>query len=584
MLPALAQSRPFVRVRRVAGDAAASFEAFGKVHIEAADDVSDVAARACAAFGWGAAPAHLYLAAAGGVDEPTAAVQRDALAGARLQGGWPLARAGVASGAWLLAATGAAAAAAAAAPTPLEVFFEALGAASHDATARSLTLAPDAGAVWGGAAGGGRVLFVRECYAALDAAVAASRFALVRGTPGVGKSMFALFHVWRALQRGGGGAVVYDYAVETTRKLRVILEGGAARSVKPRLIERLLHVPSTLYVADGTAPSESSCRTLVVTSPKRDVWKNWAKVTPVEKFFVPPFDAAEMERCRALCFPALNAAAVARAFDIWGGSARLVLLQHVEAAAPAFQREAAAALTFDALASVVHDLAAAGSASDDTPQRVVHMVPADDLRSFCLRFASPHMRDLFYDLMQLAGAARVREFVAAAEASPAMAPLRGQLFERLALAALCRAGTLQIFALGDSARSAPAPETLFDRSMILFRDVDEAAGSVRRCQGAGETPPLCRPRAANFPTWDAAAIDDGRRLTLYQATVGSEHDVKAEGLALAEPLGALSTGPVRFVFVVPPRGGPCKAAPLPHLPAWLASRGLEQFTLEVDLA
>jgi hypothetical protein len=311
------------------------------------------------------------------------------------------------------------------------------------------------------------VLFVRECYEALDAAVAANTFTLVRGTPGVGKSMFAFFHVWRSLQRGGVGAVVYDYTVEVTRKLRIIVEGGVARCDKPRHIdERLLNAATTLYVADGTAPAESSCRTLVVTSQKREVWKTWAKGLPVAKFFVPPFDAAEMERCRALCFPALDAAAVARAFGVWGGSARLVLWQHEKAAAPHALRELAASLTFDALCSVVRDLAATGSASADTPQHVVHMVPADAaLRSFELRFASPHMRDLFFDLMQRAGAApRVRDFVAAAELSPAMAPLRGQLFERLALAALCRAGAdVPIFALGESARGERAAEPLVER-------------------------------------------------------------------------------------------------------------------------
>ena len=184
------------------------------------------------------------------------------------------------------------------------------------------------------------------------------------------------------------------------------------------------------------------------------MWKEWAKELDVAEFFVPPFDADETERCRALCFPALDAAAVAHAYEVWGGSARLVLRQHSKTAAPFALRELAASLTFDALCSVVHDLAAAGSASADTPQRVVHMVPGDPaLRSFELRFASRHMCDLFYGLMERAGAARVRDFVAAAEASPAMAPLRGQLFERLALAALCRGGAdLPIVALGESAR------------------------------------------------------------------------------------------------------------------------------------
>ena len=108
---------------------------------------------------------------------------------------------------------------------------------------------------------------------------------------------------------------------------------------------------------------------------------------------------------------------------------------------------------------------------------------------------------------------------------------------------------------------------------------------MRACQLAGETPPLCRPHAANFATWDAAAIDAERRLTLYQATVSAAHDVKLRGLSLAEPLAELSAGTVRLVFVVPPHCGPRQAAPLPkRLPRWLAERGLEQFVLEVSLA
>jgi len=269
-------------------------------------------------------------------------------------------------------------------------------------------------------------MFVRGCYGRLAEAVAASRCALVRGTPGVGKSMFAFFFAWRMLRQGGGGAVVYDYVVEESRRLRVIVEGGAARNVEPRLVEDLLSAESTLYIADGVAPSQAACRTLVVTSPKRDVWKEWAKVNTVDEFFMPPFDADEVERCRALAFPALDAGAVARAYGVWGGSARLVLRQHAKAAAPAFQLALAASLSFDALERTAHDLAVSGGASSDTPQSVVHMMPDDDgLRSFHLCFASRHMRDVFYGLLQRAGEARIRGFLAAAEASPAMGSLRG---------------------------------------------------------------------------------------------------------------------------------------------------------------
>lgn len=588
--PHASHSATYAYIKR-AGAAAFAEEAFAEIELRAGDTAARVAARACKEFPlWGVDAGQVRLFQVPGGRDEARSIQRDPSSEtAILRGEALFADEPVESGSWLLARLPPPGASEATPRltllSPQELFFAALPAAWHDAEARSLTLPAGAGAEWGGAAGSGRTLFVRECYDTLDAAAAVNRFALVRGTPGIGKSMFALYHVWRALQRGGVDAVVYDCAFGAASVLRIILEKGVARNVEPRPIERLLYAASTLYVADGTPPSLSSCRTVVVTSPKRDVWKEWAKGLDVADFFVPPFAADEMERCRALCFPALDAAAVARSFDVWGGSARLVLRHHEKASALHFQREVALSLTFDALRSVVHDLAAGGSASADTPQRVVHMFPAEDLCSFELRFASRHMLDVFYGLLQHTSAERVRGFVAAAESSPAMAPLRGQLFERLALAALCcRGEALPLFALGDSVRSALAGEPLVDRGVHFFRSVEEAAAAVRACQLAGETPPLCRPRAANFATWDAAAIDAKGRLTLYQATVSAAHDVKLRGLSLAEPLAALSTGTVRLVFVVPPRCGPQRAAPLPkRLPRWLIERGLEQLVLVVSL-
>jgi hypothetical protein len=110
---------------------------------------------------------------------------------------------------------------------------------------------------------------------------------------------------------------------------------------------------------------------------------------------------------------------------------------------------------------------------------------------------------------------------------------------------------------------------------------------MQRCKQAGETLPLCRPRAANFPTWDAAAIDDRGCLTLYQATVSDVHDINVKGLHLAEGLGRLSSGAIRFVFVVPSRGGPSKVMRLSGdsgvLPPWLAVRGMTQYVLEIAM-
>ena len=97
-----------MRVMRVSGEPSLEGEAFAKVQLEGCMDVADVAARACKEFPrWGvdAGQVRLFLAAAGGADRPSpaalAAVAADSVG--RLSEEWPLARAGIVPGCWLLA-------------------------------------------------------------------------------------------------------------------------------------------------------------------------------------------------------------------------------------------------------------------------------------------------------------------------------------------------------------------------------------------------------------------------------------------------------------------------------------------------
>ena len=88
----------FVRI------ALAGAGSFSKMEIRAGDDISDLVKRACTEFpSWKADSAQLslYLVAAGGDDMPTPS----AVDSARHldQIGWSLTRAGISSGAWLVA-------------------------------------------------------------------------------------------------------------------------------------------------------------------------------------------------------------------------------------------------------------------------------------------------------------------------------------------------------------------------------------------------------------------------------------------------------------------------------------------------
>ena len=80
---------------------------FAKMETRAGDDISDLAERACVKFShWGvnAGQIFLHLVAAGGDEEPAEkAISVVLSSGGRLGVGWSLTRAGISSGAWLVA-------------------------------------------------------------------------------------------------------------------------------------------------------------------------------------------------------------------------------------------------------------------------------------------------------------------------------------------------------------------------------------------------------------------------------------------------------------------------------------------------
>jgi hypothetical protein len=85
-----------------AGDARARF---ARVPILVGDAVTDLAERASLKLEWRTPAAYvdLFLVKPGGVDEPSAAEEEEALKQSRVGVGWPLSRAGIASGAWVIA-------------------------------------------------------------------------------------------------------------------------------------------------------------------------------------------------------------------------------------------------------------------------------------------------------------------------------------------------------------------------------------------------------------------------------------------------------------------------------------------------
>jgi hypothetical protein len=466
--------------------------------------------------------------------------------------------------------------------TALSRFWSALGSAEFDEQHATLTL--PAGCTWLGDSRHGRTMYVRRCYPLLFQQLCTQRRAVLLGTPGIGKTMFGLYLLWRRLrERGapsGRGSVVYQSAEGLCA---VLHEGTACMYAQgAHAVTELLLRDDTYYVVDGRRPEQAMCDTLLITSPKRSVWGKWVTQHSAALHYAPVFSRPELLACRACCYQSVSEARVLALYDRWGGSARFVLDQCSEQQQAQLTCELTACLRASNLVTAFSAICAADCGVDDVPHRIVHMMDVSaSFTSFTLGFASNYMRDRV--LLELAArdAAAVRQFIQAAQPEAYLAALRGHLFEGVALSALAAgwandSARMRALLPASSAASVPPPEPaamLKPRPLFMFDSV---------AQFANEAPAhsLGRPVNLNFPTWDALAIDDGV-VTLYQVTVSNpaRHGMKAAGLAALDCL-IPPVGDVRFVFVVPAeRFDSARAAKLPgDAPAWACAR-LKQYVM-----
>ena len=320
------------------------------------------------------------------------------------------------------------------------------------------TLALPSGCTWFGKQDAGSTLYVRDCYEPLSGRVlfARNKRCVLLGTPGVGKTMFGLFFLWRVLQGRAepGGAIVY----QSFDGLCIVLHAALPPAVfQPTYayVTQLLLRSDTLYLVDGRVPLAAQCATLLITSPKRAVWAKWTTQHHAERLVAPAFTLPELLRCRAACYPQLPEARVRALHARWGGSARFVLAQSSEEEQRVLAAELAVSLRACDLATVFEVIRMADCGDDETPHWLVHMLAVDaQFVDYTLGFASEYMAARVLCALASRADAAVRRFIAAAAPAAHMSSLRGHLFEGVALAALAAGARAPSAAAHHRARNA----------------------------------------------------------------------------------------------------------------------------------
>ena len=80
----------------------------------------------------------------------------------------------------------------------------------------------------------------------------------------------------------------------------------------------------TFYVVDGVRPSLTTAKTILVTSPRTEIWKKYDQ-EGCKRLYMPVWTQEEIFRCRQLMYSNTPVEIVEDRYLKWGGIVRYVL-------------------------------------------------------------------------------------------------------------------------------------------------------------------------------------------------------------------------------------------------------------------
>ena len=279
-------------------------------------------------------------------------------------------------------------------------------------------------------------IFERESYLKIYDLLDSQKYTLVSGNPGIGKSYFALYIIWRLMKENELFSIIYVNKVEG---YSAYISKDMVAVVPVRDCLSLTHYinANTWYIHDcGTHDGKpamyiaSQCfKTVVCSIPD---WNNYADFVKegskcgIQLLYMPPWSLLECQTWNAELEG--NSVNYEDRFWHWGGNARQVF------------HNSYSITDLDQAVRVVHDAntilrklndVTAGRGTLDS-HRLLHLFPTDDsYNAIEVRFASRYVSQQVYRKLVNKSVDGVLELIKTCSGQPTLAGIRGPLFEQL---------------------------------------------------------------------------------------------------------------------------------------------------------
>ena len=388
-------------------------------------------------------------------------------------------------------------------------------------------------------------LYVRQAYSDLHKLIHgtySNRQALIIGNPGIGKSFFCLYELYRLLQelieRNCGGLIVYDNI--PLGVFMILSPDGLIEAGDRRCVSNTELGTNSYYLYDaGTRKNETPfimrAKTIVFSSPAEQNYRDYVKCYEpgpnLVTLYMPIWSWEEINTTAHM----YEATDPIEQFEIWGGIPRKVFSDTKRDEID----KAVRACDLKEVSKVF-----SSTSTGDVSHRLLHLtVDPADYTTATVRFASQYVKEKYceaYEDQSHSLLARLIEI--------RYAPLRniefGRLFELFAYRCISNGGTFTIRSLEEEVveeNSILLPSKMRVEQFRLTRELDKFKQPKDNI--------LLIPASRTFPSLDYLCICNGRKMG-FQMTVGSSHSIQKEVLkSCMEELDALRG--FEFYFVVP---------------------------------
>jgi len=300
-------------------------------------------------------------------------------------------------------------------------------------------------------------LYVRKCYHDLFEILIEQRTTLIIGTPGIGKSWFLLYVMWRLQQSPVRPVIVWE--PRRSRGMRYLLKGGCAyRGTTTLDFEEELQSPDTWYLVDGQEPSQMSSPAHIVlaSSPRTSTYKEYVKAAQPRKLVMPLWSPDELEGLyKGVYEEVLDRGRVQSLVDKYGPVPRYVLEAPAASRLPPAARDPLGsdlAELKQALAAMdLEQMVRSVSALEQVPEsshRLLHMEASNDFGLQHIKFASLFVGERIKEMYSDRSKQQVRSILDAMGDNSAWRLVKGVLFEQYSHQVLSEGGTFVVHELG----------------------------------------------------------------------------------------------------------------------------------------